>query len=371
MCLHVLDSLSEHIISILCAPSMQSTGLLSISPNPLLYYSCFTPSPPARMTTTAKPRSAMASAASPYLSPPAELQLYAEEPLARTINPQILTSLDAPPGPLQFSSSLRESATTLVPDYQTKVKSEAEEDYGFSKFAAERDAARDEMDMDEDTRLLLSEEGKKLSSKERRQLRNKVSARNFRERRKEYITHLESLVSKHQNEACQYKKQADALRSEKDELASELSRLKITISAAFESNKMQSGSSFSSATLGLARPLSRSGTPTRETSLIPSMTKDINPYSANANFNVDWPLSGMPSPSGSFDFNLHNYTSVFSASPLLPTLTFSEKELLGKGTAVSSDVTGDVEVGEGLAVAFDNILSSLLGVNWTPVGETS
>lgn len=38
--------------------------------------------------------------------------------------------------------------------------------------------------MDEDERLLASEEGKKLSSKERRQLRNKVSARAFRSRRK-------------------------------------------------------------------------------------------------------------------------------------------------------------------------------------------
>jgi hypothetical protein len=43
---------------------------------------------------------------------------------------------------------------------------------------------RDEDDMDEDERLLNSDEGKKLSSKERRQLRNKVSARAFRSRRK-------------------------------------------------------------------------------------------------------------------------------------------------------------------------------------------
>ncbi|CAD0082134.1 unnamed protein product [Aureobasidium vineae] len=43
---------------------------------------------------------------------------------------------------------------------------------------------KEEEDMDEDERLLNSEEGKKLSSKERRQLRNKVSARAFRSRRK-------------------------------------------------------------------------------------------------------------------------------------------------------------------------------------------
>jgi hypothetical protein len=45
-------------------------------------------------------------------------------------------------------------------------------------------AKKEEQDMDEDERLLASEEGKKLTSKERRQLRNKVSARAFRSRRK-------------------------------------------------------------------------------------------------------------------------------------------------------------------------------------------
>jgi hypothetical protein len=57
---------------------------------------------------------------------------------------------------------------------------------------------KDEDDMDEDERLLASEEGKKLSSKERRQLRNKVSARAFRSRRKGkdclYQPHLRSSV---------------------------------------------------------------------------------------------------------------------------------------------------------------------------------
>jgi hypothetical protein len=54
---------------------------------------------------------------------------------------------------------------------------------------------KEEEEMDEDERLLASEAGKKLSSKERRQLRNKVSARAFRSRRKEYITQLENDVT--------------------------------------------------------------------------------------------------------------------------------------------------------------------------------
>ncbi|KAF2843566.1 hypothetical protein M501DRAFT_926194 [Patellaria atrata CBS 101060] len=73
---------------------------------------------------------------------------------------------------------------------------------------------KDEEDMDEDERLLASEEGKKLSSKERRQLRNKVSARAFRSRRKEYITQLEGEVAVKTNEANELRSQNQALMEE-------------------------------------------------------------------------------------------------------------------------------------------------------------
>ncbi|PWY86797.1 hypothetical protein BO70DRAFT_360507 [Aspergillus heteromorphus CBS 117.55] len=75
-------------------------------------------------------------------------------------------------------------------------------------------AKKDEQDMDEDERLLASEEGKKLSSKERRQLRNKVSARAFRSRRKEYIGQLESEVAAKTNEAHDLRLQNRALFEE-------------------------------------------------------------------------------------------------------------------------------------------------------------
>ncbi|KAL4977009.1 hypothetical protein BDW66DRAFT_44038 [Aspergillus desertorum] len=73
---------------------------------------------------------------------------------------------------------------------------------------------KDEQDMDEDERLLASEEGKKLSSKERRQLRNKVSARAFRSRRKEYIGQLENEVAQKTNEAHELRQQNRALCDE-------------------------------------------------------------------------------------------------------------------------------------------------------------
>ncbi|KAL8670166.1 MAG: hypothetical protein Q9168_005280 [Polycauliona sp. 1 TL-2023] len=79
-------------------------------------------------------------------------------------------------------------------------------------------AKKDEEDMDEDERLLASEEGKRLSSKERRQLRNKVSARAFRSRRKEYIGQLEG-------ELATKSAEADELRAKNQELMAENTRL--------------------------------------------------------------------------------------------------------------------------------------------------
>ncbi|EME47530.1 hypothetical protein DOTSEDRAFT_69470 [Dothistroma septosporum NZE10] len=75
---------------------------------------------------------------------------------------------------------------------------------------------KDEEEMDEDERLLASEEGKKLSSKERRQLRNKVSARAFRSRRKEYIGQLEGEVAMKAQESNALRQENHALQAENE-----------------------------------------------------------------------------------------------------------------------------------------------------------
>jgi len=62
---------------------------------------------------------------------------------------------------------------------------------------------------------------KKLTSKERRQLRNKISARNFRVRRKEYISTLESQVSLHQTEARDLREKLLASQIENEKLRAE------------------------------------------------------------------------------------------------------------------------------------------------------
>ncbi|KAK3396924.1 hypothetical protein B0T20DRAFT_414798 [Sordaria brevicollis] len=56
---------------------------------------------------------------------------------------------------------------------------------------SKRGKHRDEDDLDEDERVLKGEEAKGMTSAQRRQLRNKVSARNFRARKKDYINDLE------------------------------------------------------------------------------------------------------------------------------------------------------------------------------------
>ena len=77
---------------------------------------------------------------------------------------------------------------------------------------------KDEEDMDEDEKLLASEEGKKLSSKERRQLRNKVSARAFRSRRKEYIGQLEGEINVKNTECEDLRRKNEQLKAENTRL---------------------------------------------------------------------------------------------------------------------------------------------------------
>lgn len=98
--------------------------------------------------------------------------------------------------------------------------------------------------MDSDELLLASEEGKKLSSKERRQLRNKVSARAFRSRRKEYIGQLEGELATKSQEANDLRVQNQQLQEENNRLT-DLTRM------------LLSSQSFS----GFLQELSQSGLP--------------------------------------------------------------------------------------------------------------
>ncbi|CAG8547553.1 1754_t:CDS:2 [Paraglomus brasilianum] len=67
---------------------------------------------------------------------------------------------------------------------------------------------------------------KKMSSKERRQLRNKISARNFRVRRKEYIQNLESTNQEQQKEINMLKQALVVLQEENSKLTQEVEQLR-------------------------------------------------------------------------------------------------------------------------------------------------
>lgn len=191
-------------------------------------------------------------------------------------------------------------------DIKLEDDMDTSEEAGFTAFSAQRDKD----DIDEDSKLLFSDEGKKLSSKERRQLRNKVSARNFRVRRKEYINHLEKLVATHSSEAQALRSQVDTLKTENADLCAELARLKLSASLpAITTSSDAPKIELDATTQALLEKVNtRCSTPIKETQMVVDMPKDINPYSAGVNWSsLDWPLSNLntlQSPSsGTFDFS--------------------------------------------------------------------
>ncbi|KAG1206650.1 hypothetical protein G6F69_008672 [Rhizopus microsporus] len=92
---------------------------------------------------------------------------------------------------------------------------------------------------------------KAMTSKERRQLRNKISARNFRVRRKEYITQLEQKVEYQEKTIESLKEENEKLRKVNDELMQQLLSQPITQSS---SSGLTSDDSTTSASEGQSSP---------------------------------------------------------------------------------------------------------------------
>ncbi|KAI8327710.1 hypothetical protein BC941DRAFT_446481 [Chlamydoabsidia padenii] len=82
---------------------------------------------------------------------------------------------------------------------------------------------------DEDEDHYTDAQLKMMTSKERRQLRNKISARNFRNRRKEYIASLEEQVTKFKNENCQLLLEIKWIRSTMNKLQTENDQLRVKL----------------------------------------------------------------------------------------------------------------------------------------------
>ncbi|KAI2466105.1 hypothetical protein F4781DRAFT_367889 [Annulohypoxylon bovei var. microspora] len=157
---------------------------------------------------------------------------------------------------------------------------------------------KEEDDMDEDERLLASEEGKKLSSKERRQLRNKVSARAFRSRRKEYITQLEAEIANKVTENGDLRAQNRALMDENRRL-SDLTRM--LLSSPSFSNFLDHLSSNPAAPQQQAQPEQRQPEPRQ-------VPKDVNPYTAGQQ-NQHQQIGMVMMPEQTMDFSMLNINS--------------------------------------------------------------
>ena len=164
--------------------SQQSTDADFIDPSSIIAQGPATPAPQAQAPRRAYPGMHQQQAAA---KAQAEAQQQKQkEALAR--QQHIAATSNARTGRSPADPVVEDRISRLLSDMRhnsvgssTKDDDTATYDQASSNHARSR---KDEEDMDEDERLLASEEGKKLSSKERRQLRNKVSARAFRSRRK-------------------------------------------------------------------------------------------------------------------------------------------------------------------------------------------
>ncbi|KAF7864423.1 hypothetical protein EAF04_006557 [Stromatinia cepivora] len=198
---------------------------------------------------------------------------------------------------------------------------------------------KEEEDMDEDERLLASEEGKKLSSKERRQLRNKVSARAFRSRRKEYISQLEGEIAVKVNENMDLKSQNRALMEENTRL-SDLTRMLLS-SPAFSGFL----DTLSSNPATQQAPPPPQQTPIQHEQPI-QVRKDVNPYAAQQQIQQQQHIGMVMIPEQAMDFAMLDINAdgfgyqpqVYSVLSL-PELVIDSSILSGK----SSDLVGPLE----------------------------
>ncbi|KAK9421117.1 putative BZIP domain-containing protein [Seiridium unicorne] len=196
---------------------------------------------------------------------------------------------------------------------------------------------KDEDDMDEDERLLNSEEGKKLSSKERRQLRNKVSARAFRSRRKEYITQLEAEIAGKVTENGDLRAQNRALMEENKRL-SDLTRMLLS-SPSFSNflDHLSQNPNAAPQQQQLAAQMEQRQSEQRQ------MPKDVNAYAA-ARQAQQQQIGMVMIPEQTMDFSMLNIAESSDAYNYQPQVftVLETPEMPEIDTAVLSGKTSDI-----------------------------
>ncbi|TVY64212.1 BZIP-type transcription factor [Lachnellula suecica] len=209
---------------------------------------------------------------------------------------------------------------------------------------------KDEEEMDEDERLLASEEGKKLSSKERRQLRNKVSARAFRSRRKEYIGQLEGEIATKVNENQDLRSTNRALMEENTRL-SDLTRMLLS-SPSFSG--FLDTLSQNPAAAQTAQQVTQPRVEQQQQQQAPrQVRKDVNPYAAQQHMQQQH-IGMTMIPEHNMDFSMLdlNADGGFSYQPQvfsvlsLPETTIDSEVLSGKSSnfATLDSATEKVEL---------------------------
>lgn len=220
----------------------------------------------------------------------------------------------------QLLNSMRHSSVETNEDSQTPT----------GQMTHAQRMRKDEEEMDEDERLLASEEGKKLSSKERRQLRNKVSARAFRSRRKEYISQLEGEIAVKVNENSDLRSQNRALLEENTRL-SDLTRMLLS-SPSFSGFLDTLASNPAAAQTAQAIQQPQQTEPQRQ------IRKDINPYAAQQQTHQNVNMAMVPEQP--MDFSMLELTTdgAFSYQPQvfsvlsIPEAVIDTNVLSGKGS---------------------------------------
>lgn len=187
---------------------------------------------------------------------------------------QVAGQKPLPKGPAAKDPAVEESISRILSQMRQKSISTTDEDGTPVPSGANIPRMKKEDDdMDEDERLLASEEGKKLTSKERRQLRNKVSARAFRSRRKEYIGQLEGDLNVKVDEANALRDENRQLREENNRLT-DLTRMLLS-SQAFSGFLQELSQTSGSATIQSGTQQAR-----QERTKSQPKRKDVNPHEA-------------------------------------------------------------------------------------------
>lgn len=226
-------------------------------------------------------------------------QLMQQQPQRQNVQPKARGKAPQPTDPIveqkitQLLNSMRSKPS--APDHQSPSP--------LNNLARTK---KEEEEMDEDERLLASEEGKKLSSKERRQLRNKVSARAFRSRRKEYISQLESEIANKVNENGDLRTQNRALMEENKRL-SDLTRM--LLSSSSFSSFLDSLSS-DPAALNQVPQMKVEPAPQQQEQAIP---KDVNPYNAQMSHQQQIGMAMIPEQT--MDFSMLSLDNTFTFQP--------------------------------------------------------